>query len=178
MRKRYRSGNGRPPAGFSGAVAGFSVLSFAAGLAVGAAVDVVAVYIWGAGEASPPAPDEPSTADAPDFEFWERLPNAWVAPDTAPYETGGAVRAEPGRPVEYLLQAGAFHRAGAAERRRAELILAGMPATTSTVGVDDGVLYRVVVGPFETRAETQTAMRQLRQRDIVAVLLERPAPAG
>lgn len=80
--------------------------------------------------------------------------------------------------MEYLLQAGAFHRAGAAERRRAELILAGMPASTSTVGVDDGVLYRVVVGPFETRSETQTAMRQLRDRDIVPVLLERPAPAG
>lgn len=178
MRTRYGSGEGRPPAGFGGAVAGFSVLSFAAGLAVGAGVAVAAVYIWGAGEASPQAPLEPPTADAPDFEFWERLPNAWVAPDTAPYETGRVVRTEPGRPMEYLLQAGAFHRAGAAERRRAELILAGMPATTSTVGVDDGVLYRVVVGPFETRAETQTAMRQLRQRDIVAVLLERPAPAG
>ena len=175
-----RSGNGRAPTAFRGAAAGFSVTSFAAGLAVGAVVAVVAVYLLGpgAGEASPEARYEPPVADAPDYEFWERLPNAWVAPDTAPYEAGGAVRAEPGRPMEYLLQAGAFHRAGAAERRRAELILAGMPASTSTVGVDDGVLYRVVVGPFETRAETQTAMRQLLQRDIVAVLLERPAPAG
>ena len=184
---RIRSGNGRNsvgfsggPAGFGGAVAGFSVASFAAGLAVGAVVAVVAVYLLGpgAGEASPEAQYEPPVAEAPDFEFWERLPNAWVAPDTAPYETGGGVRTEPARPMEYLLQAGAFHRAGAAERRRAELILAGMPASTSTVGVDDGVLYRVVVGPFESRADTQTAMRQLRERDIVAVLLERPAPAG
>lgn len=163
-----------------GGAAGFSVPSFAAGLAVGAVVAVVAVYLVGpgAGEASPEPRYEPPAADAPDFEFWERLPNAWVAPDTAPYETGGGVRTEPGRPMEYLLQAGAFHRAGAAERRRAELILAGMPATTSTVGVDDGVLHRVVVGPFETRAETQAAMGQLRERDIVVVLLERPAPAG
>lgn len=180
MRTGNRTGNGRAPAGFGGAVAGFSVLSFAAGLAVGAVVAVVAVYLWGpgAGEASPPAPREPPAADAPDFEFWERLPNAWVAPDTAPYETGGAVRTEPGRPMEYLLQAGAFHRAEAAEQRRAELILAGMAASTSTVGVDDGVLHRVIVGPFETRAETHAAMGQLRRRDIVAVLLERPAPAG
>ena len=176
----YRSGSGRAAAGFGGAAAGFSVLSFAAGLAVGAVVAVVAVYVWGpgAGEASAEAQQEPPVADAPDFEFWDRLPNAWVAPDTAPYETGGGVRTEPSRPMEYLLQAGAFHRAGAAERRRAELLLAGMPASTSTVGVDDGVLYRVVVGPFGTRAESQTAMRQLRERDIVAVLLERPAPAG
>ncbi|MDE0349272.1 MAG: SPOR domain-containing protein [Gammaproteobacteria bacterium] len=180
MRTGNRTGNGRAAARFSGPAAGFSVLSFAIGLAVGAVVAVIVVYLLGpgAGEASPEAQYEPPTAEAPDFEFWERLPNAWVAPDTAPYETGGGVRTEPARPMEYLLQAGAFHRAGAAERRRAELILAGMPATTSTVGVDDGVLYRVVVGPFETRAETQTAMRQLRERDIVAVLLERPAPAG
>ena len=163
------------------AAAGFSVPSFAAGLAVGAVAAVAAVYMFGPGAVAAEAPVEPPVAtvgDAPEFEFWERLPNARVAPETAPYETGGPVRPEPERPMEYLLQAGAFHRAGAAERRRAELILAGMPASTSTVGVDDGVLYRVVVGPFETRSETQTAMRELRDRDIVAVLLERPAPAG
>ena len=167
--------------GGGSAATGFSVPSFAAGLAVGAIAAVAAVYLFGPGAGNAEAPVEAPLAtvgDAPEFEFWERLPNARVAPATAPYETGGTMRPEPEGPVEYLLQAGAFHRAGAAERRRAELILAGMPASMSTVGVDDGVLYRVVVGPFETRSETQTAMRQLRDREIVPVLLERPAPAG
>ena len=177
MRAGMRSGNRRR-------TAGFSVASFAAGLAVGAVGAVVAVYLAGFAESDSAleAPAEPRVTagpgDAPDFEFWERLPNASVAPDTAPYETGVRFRADSERPMEYLLQAGAFHRARAAEKRRAELILAGMPATTSTVGVDDGVLYRVVVGPFETRSKTQEAMRQLRDRNIAPVLLERPTPAG
>ena len=176
MRAGMRSGNRRR-------TAGFSVASFAAGLAVGAVGAVVAVYLAvGESDSVLEAAAEPRVTaglgDAPDFEFWERLPNASVAPDTAPYETGGGFRPHSESPMEYLLQAGAFHLAGAAERRRAELILAGMPATTSTVGVDDGVLYRVVVGPFETRSETQDVMRQLRDRNIAPVLLERPIPAG
>ena len=118
---------------------------------------------------------EPLVAEAPHFESWERLPNAWVASDTAPYDTGGGPRTEPGRPMEYLLQVGAAHRAGTVERRPAELILGGMRASPSTVGVDDGLLYRVIVGPSGTKAETQAATRQLRERDIAAVLLERPA---
>ena len=168
-------GNGR-------GAAGFSVASFAAGLVVGAVVAVVAVYLVGPGAGDDPS-DAPTQSgagaagDAPDFEFWDRLPNASVAPDTAPYENGGAVPAAPRAPMEYLVQAGAFHRAGAAERQRAELLLAGLPASTSTVGVDDDVLYRVIVGPFESRSESQAAMRQLRDRNIAPVLLERPASA-
>ena len=115
-------------AGGGAAATGFSVPSFAAGLAVGAIAAVAAVYLFGPGAGNAEAPVEAPLAtvgDAPEFEFWERLPNARVAPATAPYETGGTMRPEPEGPVEYLLQAGAFHRAGAAERRRAELILAG-----------------------------------------------------
>ncbi len=154
--------------------------SFAAGLAVGAVVAVVAVYMVGPGSGD--APSEASNQsdaalDTLDFEFWQRLPEAEVTPDTAPYENGAPVRAAPRTRVEYLVQAGAFHRAGAAERRRAELLLAGLPASTSTVGVDDGVLYRVIVGPFESRSETQAAMGQLRDRNIAPVLLERAASA-
>ena len=161
-------------------VAGFSIASFAAGLVVGAAVAVVAVYVVG-GDADGPsdAPAEPRGAvDVPEFQFWDRLPNAWVAPDTAPYEQGGAARPAPRPRTEFLLQAGAFHREEAAEQRRAELLLAGMRASVSTVGVDDGVLYRVVVGPYQSRSETHAATRQLRDRNIAPVLLERPAPAG
>ena len=157
---------------------GFSVPSFGAGLVLGAVVAVVAVSLVGPG-ATDGAPEEqsrsPAAPDAQSYEFWKRLPSASVAPDTAPYETGAPMPAAPRAGMEYLVQAGAFHGAEAAQRRQAELILADLPAITSTIGVDDGVLYRVIVGPFESRAKAQEAMGQLRRRNIAPLLLEKPA---
>jgi len=163
--------------------AGFSIASFAAGLAVGASFAVAALFFLG------PAPADPSPAslpeeldsgavEAPDFEFWQRLPDASVAPDTAPYQDGNPIAEAPEETLEYLVQAGAFKRQGAAERRRAELLLVGMPAVMSTVSINDDVMFRVLVGPYQSWAETQTAMRQLQDRNIVPVLLEKPPPTG
>ena len=80
--------------------------------------------------------------------------------------------------TEYLLQVGAFREAGAADKRRAELILAGMEAQTTSIGVEDGVLYRVIVGPFPSMRETRRAMGELQERRIAPILLERAARPG
>lgn len=99
---------------------------------------------------------------------------AQEAPEQASQQV---VAATPAR-TEYLLQVGAFREAGAADKRRAELILAGMEAQTTSIGVEDGVLYRVIVGPFASMRETRRAMGELQERRIAPILLERAARPG
>ena len=83
------------------------------------------------------------------------------------------------RTKEYLLQAGSFRRQVEADALRAELILAGMVATTSEVKlVGDDKWFRVLVGPYESPRETRKAMSELRAKKISALLLERPPRGG
>jgi len=104
-------------------------------------------------------------------------PAEGAAEDAPAQPSGPAVAATPVR-TEYLLQVGAFREAGAADKRRAELILAGMEAQTTSIGVEDGVLYRVIVGPFASMRETRRAMGALQERRIAPILLERAARPG
>ena len=135
------------------------------------------------GDAAAP---EPTDGDAAAAKPAESKPDAaqlaaGVAP-AAPEQTTApaastAVAAAPVR-TEYLLQVGAFREAGAADKRRAELLLAGMEAQTTSIGVEDGVLYRVIVGPFPSMRETRRAMGELQERRIAPILLERAARPG
>ncbi len=197
-RSREPASAARPSAASKGG--GFSLASFVGGLAVGAIATVaalVALQLEGAATPSPDAPPVATVTPAPvSFEFWERLPSERVGPvpPPPPAPSAGGVAASapatdapaqsptpaPAAPTrtEYLLQVGAFREAGAAEQRRAELILSGMQAQTKSIGVEDGVLYRVIVGPFPTMAETRRVMGELQARQIAPILLERAARRG
>lgn len=162
----------------------FNPASFVAGLVLGIAATVLAMTIPELTEstatAAAPAPADP--INAPRFEFWDKLPDARVASDTTPYEAGTPAATadgkEPSVDKEYLLQAGSFRYRRDADELRASLILAGLNASTTKVGIDDGIWYRVVVGPFASRPESQRALTRLRQRNISALLLERSPSAG
>ena len=120
----------------------------------------------------PVGPDSSSTR----FEFWETLRTNDVAVNNNPYETERIARAET---KEYLLQAGSFRKQDEAEALRAELILAGMVATTSEVKlVGEDRWFRVLVGPYESPRETRQVMSELRAKKISALLLERPPRDG
>ena len=121
---------------------------------------------------TPAGPDSSSTR----FEFWETLRTNDVTVNSNPYETDKMASA---RTKEYLLQAGSFRRQVEADALRAELILAGMVATTSEVKlVGDDKWFRVLVGPYESPRETRKAMSELRAKKIPALLLERPPRGG
>ena len=169
-RKRHRTMN-----------KGFSYRSFLAGIAV-AILGMLGISfmpsldlgILGSSQPTdtPTSPDSSSTR----FEFWETLPTNDVAVNSNPYETDKMASAGT---KEYLLQAGSFRRQVEAEALRAELILAGMVATTSEVKlVGEDRWFRVLVGPYESPRETRKAMSELRAKKIPALLLERPPRDG
>lgn len=162
----------------------FSASSFGAGMVVGAAVCMIAIYVVD----DPRGPDSTSTAASgapaegadpqggPRYEFFERLPGAEVATDTEPYETltpGGYVE-----PTEYLVQAGSFRVQDDANRLRARLMLTGVGADISinTLDDEDEVWHRVVVGPFNSKSDAEQTMASLRQHDVLPILLEVASP--
>lgn len=184
---------------------GFSFGSFVAGVPVGAIAAAGGLFALQMGDAEGPAAEAPPPVADPkqaEYWFWEVLPSERLGPPppapTPPAgapEAGEVASAAPGDVVaqtppaapppaplptatEYLLQAGAFREAGAAEQRRAELLLAGMAAQTKSIGVEDGVLYRVLVGPFPSMAEARRVTAVLREREITPVLLERAVRQG
>ena len=117
------------------------------------------------------------TVQAPRFEFWDRLPASTVSSNTAPYRSGPTESKD--EPREYLLQAGSFKQHGEAESLRAALLLDGFDAHTTEVALGhDGTWYRVLVGPFATKVETQRAMTRLREQSISAILLKSMPTAG
>ena len=115
------------------------------------------------------AADEP---DAADEEAADEPEAPLAAPAPLPPVAGASAR------VEFLVQAGAFRQDAAARKRQAELILAGMEAEIRSMAVDDGVLYRVIVGPFPTRVETRRVMGDLRARHIAPFLITRAVQPG
>lgn len=152
---------------------------------VGVAVYMIAVYLVEA----PPGPDSTSTPGsgvpseggdqegAPRYEFFERLPGAEVATDTEPYKTltpGGYVE-----PTEYLVQAGSFRLQDDANRLRARLMLTGVNTDISinTLDDEDEVWHQVVVGPFNNKSDAEQTMANLRQHEVLPILLQ-VAPAG
>ena len=114
-------------------------------------------------DAAPPPTTPDEAADRPELPV--------VAPPPLP-AAAAASR------VEFLVQAGAFRQDAAARKRQAELILAGLEAEIRSMAVDDGVLYRVIVGPFPTRVETRRVMGDLRARHIAPFLITRAVQPG
>ncbi len=65
-------------------------------------------------------------------------------------------------PNIYFVQAGAFNVAQDADAQRAKLSLAGIEAVVSEREQSGGVLFRVRVGPYQTREDAETAMARIK----------------
>ena len=107
------------------------------------------------------------------FEFHQRLSDAEIkVPESTLI---GVTESKPTVIMEYLLQAGSFRSLEDAEALRAKLLLVNLPANSQEVTLADGPWYRVMVGPFSKKVDTQRAMTQLREQNIGALWMERPA---
>src|SRR5689334_12144116 len=122
----------------------------------------------------------PSAADKPRFDFYKILPGGEEPrigkapdkggerpPDKAPSEA--VAKAGPavlGKPADRMwLQAGAFASESDAESLKARLALAGWEAAVQSATVpDQGVRYRVRVGPFDNTDEVNRVKRSEERR--------------
>ena len=180
-KKRNSRARGSAQKGRRTKLTGFSTKSFFAGIAVGILGTVGISLVPSLTLDSATSSQRTNNTRGPDssptrYEFWETLPTNDVAVNTNPYETSTTKSAAA---REYLLQAGSFRKQDEADALRAELILAGLAATTSEVRlVGEDRWFRVLVGPYTSRRETRKAMSALRTKKISALVLERPSRDG
>jgi cell division protein FtsN len=124
----------------------------------------------------------PNAADGPDeeprFDFYTLLPNQEVLPnkrtsEAASQATAQVKPAEQGDRTPYVLQAGSFRSEKEADRRRAEVLLLGLPVKTLKVTVKPGDdWYRVVIGPFKGKEAATAARASLRANGVDSLMLK------
>lgn len=129
-----------------------------------------------------PANTAPSAADGPGeeprFDFYTLLPNQEVLPnkrtsEAASQATAQVKPAEQGDRTPYVLQAGSFRSEKEADRRRAEVLLLGLPVKTLKVTVKPGDdWYRVVVGPLKGKEAATAARASLRANGVDSLMLK------
>ena len=120
----------------------------------------------------PAATTDESSGTKPQYDFFTVLPNQhrdWAS-DVEP--AGLSENAADGD--VYLLQAGSFRLQKDADRRRAELALLGLTAAIEETRGDNGLWFRVYVGPFESRSAMARARSITAQQSIDTLLLKRP----
>lgn len=115
-------------------------------------------------KAAPAAVEAPAN-DKERFEFYKMLPKSEVK--TEQVDVYKSTPKDAKMQYRYLLQAGSFRKAADAERMRAKLILMGMPnAKTSKSTGQNGIWYRVRVGPFDNRSLLNRAQDKLVRQQI------------
>lgn len=181
---RRKGATSRRPAGRQGA----SGLAWAIGGLMAAAFVAFLWYLWqvredardtrpavadGAEVVPPaggagPAPGGGKPAGGEErFEFYTLLPNQDVMPGSKP------APAQPeAAPAEaaYLLQAGSFRSEAEADKRRATILMLGMPVKVVKVGTTpEDTWFRVVVGPFKGKAAAEAARTTLKGSGVDAL---------
>ena len=140
--------------------------------------------------------DKPTGSGKPaDFQFYDLLPKQQVTPvptqtvpDVVPddptativesnstdssnssTDTTEAPKAKPSQ--HYMLQVNSFQSADEADKQRASVLLAGLPADVRHTTSDGREWYRVVSGPFNSKNEALRAQRQLQDSGIDALVV-------
>ena len=103
------------------------------------------------------------------FDFDKKLKSNKIEGDAGLYRT---LKAETQLSQTYRIQAASLSEKGKADRLRAELLLAGLEATTKRSNVNGENWYRVVIGPFDRKVEADRAMTKLRKKNLAAILLK------
>lgn len=116
---------------------------------------------------APPPPLQGTVAPGAAGAPAQPLPARQALPPVAPPASSGG---------RYILQAGSSRNGADAERLRASLALQGMVAQVQPVNINGETWHRIRVGPFASRAEADTAQRQLHGARINTMLLELRAP--
>ncbi|MBT8441862.1 MAG: SPOR domain-containing protein [Gammaproteobacteria bacterium] len=120
----------------------------------------------------PPKPQEPVSAEATEFSFYDILPQFEVL---IPEEDMSAQPARAVRVVEepgvYILQAGSFSSQADADRRKAELALLDIESRFQKVSVDDKVYHRVRIGPVDNLDRLNELRGRLNRAGIDAMVI-------
>ncbi len=75
--------------------------------------------------------------------------------------------------VHYTLQAGSFKSSAEADRRRANIVMSGLPVRVQKVTVKEGeVWYRVVVGPFAGKDKASQARQNLQSDGVDSMMVK------
>lgn len=110
------------------------------------------------------------TAKQSKYEFYELLPKSEIQP-AAVAEYKSTPR-EAKLDTQYALQAGSFRNAADAEKMRAQLLLSGLSNVhTSQSDGDNGLWYRVRLGPFDNRSAMNKAHDKLARMNINAMTI-------
>lgn len=114
-----------------------------------------------------------SSEPKPRFDFYTVLPNQNLdlGAGVEPAELTTAMEDS----ARYLLQAGSFRLRKDADRRRGELALLGLEASIEESRSDNGLWFRVYIGPFDSRSAMAQARSITAQQSIDTLLLRRPA---
>ena len=115
---------------------------------------------------------DPSAGPKPRYDFFTVLPNQEL--DLASDVEPAGLSDKASDADLYLLQAGSFRLQTDADRRRGELALLGLTATIEETRGDNGLWFRVYVGPFESRSAMARARSITAQQSIDTLLLKRP----
>lgn len=118
----------------------------------------------------------------PQFDFYRLLKESEIkVPQTAasahPASAGDRESAS-GRGAEpelYILQVASFRDAREAEKLRAQLILSNLDVSVETSSNSRGTWHRVLVGPYQNRSKMARARQQLAERQLMPLVLKRPA---
>jgi cell division protein FtsN len=114
-----------------------------------------------------------SREEEPRFEFYTLLPSQEVMPGKPGTSTTTPSAAPDGKAIQYVLQAGSFRSEAEADKRRASILMLGMPVKITRVpGKPGETWYRVVVGPFAGKPAAQTARDSLRNSGVDSLLLK------
>ncbi|HEX4869240.1 MAG TPA: SPOR domain-containing protein [Moraxellaceae bacterium] len=114
----------------------------------------------------------PGKAAEPRFEFYTLLPNQEVMPGSKPAPAQPAARGDEDGPA-FLLQAGSFKSEAEADRRRASILMLGMPVKVVKVPVKPGeAWYRVMVGPFKGKDAAASARASLKGNGVETLVVK------
>lgn len=115
----------------------------------------------------------------PRFDFYTLLPKQTIDVEDDPVEPAAVVSNPPvssTAPQPLFLQAGSFRNEADAERRRAELLLAGLTPKLEETSNANGRWFRVYLGPFDSHDSMTKARGLLANQSIETVLLKRSGP--
>lgn len=121
-----------------------------------------------AAEAVPAAPPKPR------FDFYNLLPEQQIEVNVDPAEvtrTRATTSSE-----AYLLQTGSFKQKEDADRRRAELLLLGLEPSIQEINGDNGLWFRVYLGPFDSHSTMAKARGLTAAQNIDTLLIKRSTP--
>ncbi len=165
--EQARNRNWDPNAGLAGKSARPLVTPGAAAVAASGSGAAVAV---------PAANTAPDAANAPTRPARDPTAILTGAAKPSPAPASGPTAPRSGEPFVYFVQIGAYTRAEEAEQQRARLALIGQTARVTEREQNGRVVYRVRLGPFETRGDADGLLGKLQEAGIESQLVrvERP----